>query len=166
MIATRCCRLSEARRSVDWQVLITIAAALALGRALELSGAANYIAHEMIGLAGGHPLWTLIAVYGATMVMTEFITNNAAAVLIFPIGMATAATLGVEPMPFIIAIMLAASASFSTPIGYQTNLMVYGIGGYRFGDYLRMGVPLNLLLWILGCLLIPLIYPLRPVVTP
>jgi len=102
----------------------------------------------------------LVVIYGVTMLTTELITNNGAAALIFPIAMASAETLNVSPMPYTIAIMMAASASFSTPIGYQTNLMVYNAGGYHFTDYLRIGLPLNLLMWVLASVLIPLIYPL------
>ena len=95
------------------------------------------------------------------MLFTETITNNAAAVLVFPIAVATAEKLGVHAMPFIITVMMAASASFSTPIGYQTNLMVYGPGGYRFTDYLRIGLPLNGLMWITTVTLVPWIWPFQ-----
>ncbi|MGC1951929.1 MAG: SLC13 family permease [Gammaproteobacteria bacterium] len=160
MLAMRCCRIGEARRAVDWQILLTIAAALALGRALETTGTATFLANELIARANQDPLWTLVVIYGVTMLTTELITNNGAAALIFPIAMATAESLNASPMPYTIAIMLAASASFSTPIGYQTNLMVYNAGGYRFSDYLRIGLPLNLLMWMLASVLIPVIYPL------
>jgi len=159
MILTRCCSGSLARRTVDWSVLLTIAAALGIARALETTGAAETIAHKIIGMAGGDPWLTLAAVYGATMLFTELITNNAAAALIFPIAMATAESLGVNFRPFVLAIMMAASASFSTPIGYQTNLMVYGPGGYRFTDYFRIGIPLNLLAWATAVTIIPRVWP-------
>lgn len=160
MLATRCCGVGEARRAVDWQVLLTIAAALALGRAVEITGAAAFLAQELIALANEDPHWTLVVIYGITMLTTELITNNGAAALVFPIAMATAETLQADPLPYTIAIMLAASASFSTPIGYQTNLMVYNAGGYRFSDYLRIGLPLNLLMWLFASVLVPVIYPL------
>ena len=159
MVMTRCCSGREARRSVDWQVLLVIAASFALGTAMESTGAAKSIAGGLIGLAGGHPWVTLAVVYGVTMVFTELITNNAAAVLVYPIATATAASLKVDPMPFAIAIMMAASASFSTPIGYQTNLMVYGPGGYRFTDYFRVGIPLNLMMWALTVAIVPWVWP-------
>lgn len=162
MIVTRCCRAAEARRSVDWQILLAIAAALGIGRALELSGAAEFVAQKLIGLAQSNPWWSLVAIYGVCMLMTELITNNAAAALVFPIAMATADDLGVSEKPFIMAIMMAASASFSTPIGYQTNLMVFNAGGYHFTDYLRIGVPLNLLCWLTATMVIPLVYPFSP----
>jgi di/tricarboxylate transporter len=100
----------------------------------------------------------LAAVYLTTMIFTELITNNAAAVLVFPIAVASAGSLGVSPMPFAMAVMMAASAGFATPIGYQTSLMVYGPGGYRFTDYLRFGVPLDLVLLLVCVVLIPMVW--------
>ncbi len=161
MILTRCCASREARRSVDWQVLLVIAASFGLGSALETTGAAKAIAGGLISLAGGHPWVSLAVVYGVTMFFTELITNNAAAVLVYPIALATSLRLGVSFLPFATAIMMAASASFSTPIGYQTNLMVYGPGGYRFSDYFRVGIPLNLMMWALSTTLIPWIWPFQ-----
>jgi di/tricarboxylate transporter len=116
----------------------------------------------VIRLAGDNPLAALVAVYLLTSFFTELITNNAAAVLLFPIALATAADLGLDPKPFVIAIMVAASASFATPLGYQTNLMVYGPGGYRFGDYLRIGLPLNLLMLLTTCLIVPRVWSFGP----
>lgn len=162
MLLTRCCTGPQARRSVDWQVLVVIASGFALGRALEVSGAADAIASELIALAGGNPWVTLAVVYLTTMVFTEMITNNAAASLIFPIAIGSAEKLGADPLPFAIAIMMAASACFSTPIGYQTNLMVMSPGGYRFSDYLRVGIPMNALMATVTISLVPLIWPLMP----
>lgn len=101
----------------------------------------------------------LAVVYGVTMLFTEMITNNAAAVLTFPIAVAAADDLGVSYMPFVIAVMVAASASFATPLGYQTNLMVYGPGGYRYTDYLRIGLPLNVITWAITVTVAPLVWP-------
>jgi di/tricarboxylate transporter len=162
LLLTRCITGSAARAAVDWEVLIAIAASLGVGAALEKTGAAQFIAANVIQLAQGDPWVTLAVVYLVTMVFTELITNNAAAVLIFPIALATSESLGVSFMPFAIAIMMAASASFSTPIGYQTNLMVYGPGGYRFTDYFRVGIPLNLLLAVVTISLAPLVWPFAP----
>jgi di/tricarboxylate transporter len=159
MILFRCCTVSEARRSVDWSLLIAIGAAIGLGRALDDSGAAAAIARAMVSLAGENPLLVLIAVYIVTSVMTEVITNNAAAVMAFPFAHAAAQQLGVDMMPFAIVIMMAASASFATPLGYQTNLMVYGPGGYRFSDYLRIGIPMNILVGITTIAATWLIWP-------
>ncbi len=159
MLATRCTTTSAARASVDWSVLIVIGAALGLGRALEASGAAHVVASAWIGALGGSPWLALLAVYVITSAFTALITNNAAAVIVFPIAQATAASLGVSLWPFVFVIMMAASASFATPIGYQTNLMVYGPGGYRFSDYVRFGLPLSVLLGAVAVLLAPVIWP-------
>ncbi len=159
MLALRCCTISQARKSVEWNVLVVIAAALGMGLALEKSGAAPAISALLLGLVGEHPFAALAMVYLVTTLFTEIITNNAAAALVFPIAMGLADRLGVNPLPFVMCIMIAASASFATPIGYQTNLMVYGPGGYRFGDYLRIGLPLNLLFGAIAVLLAPLLWP-------
>lgn len=160
MIGFRCCTSDEARQSIDWSVLIVIGAALGIGRAMEQSGAAEVIANSLLGLAGGDKLLSLAAIYIATMLCTEMITNNAAAVLMFSIAWKTGLALGADTTPYVMAVMIAASASFSTPFGYQTNLMVYGLGGYRMTDYLRFGLPMNLLLFITAMVIIPLVWPL------
>lgn len=159
MLLTKCCSPTRALRSIEWSVLLVIAAALGIGRALESTGAAGAIASTLIGAAGDSPWLALTVVYGITTLLTEVITNNAAAALMFPIGLALAERLGVSLMPFAIAIMMGASASFATPIGYQTNLMVYGPGGYKFTDFLRIGIPLNLLFWVVTVTVAPLVYP-------
>ncbi len=159
MIVFCCCTADEARQSIDWSVLIVIGAALGIGKALEQSGAAQAIAGGLLTLASGDPLLSLAAIYLATMLCTEMITNNAAAVLMFSIAWKTSLALGVSPLPFVMAVMIAASASFSTPFGYQTNLMVYGLGGYRMTDYLRFGLPMNLLVFLTAMLIIPQVWP-------
>ncbi|MGA0334061.1 MAG: SLC13 family permease [Kiritimatiellia bacterium] len=159
MLLSGCCNPAKARLQVEWHVLLTIAAALGLGTALESSGAAGTIADAILSLAGDHPHWTLFWVYVLTALSTEMMTNNAAAALVFPIAMNSADHLGVSPLPFMICIMVAASASFMTPIGYQTNLMVYGPGGYRFGDFARIGFPLAALFCGFSMFLIPLLWP-------
>jgi len=159
MIGFRCCTSDEARQSIDWSVLIVIGAALGIGRALDQSGAAEVIATSLLGLAGGDKLLSLAAIYIATMLCTEMITNNAAAVLMFSIAWKAALALGADTTPFVMAVMIAASASFSTPFGYQTNMMVYGLGGYRMTDYLRFGLPMNALLFITAMVIIPRVWP-------
>jgi di/tricarboxylate transporter len=159
MLATRCLSLEAARRSVDWQVLLAIAASFALSTALEKTGVARQIAETTIGLSGGNAWVTLALIYLVTLLATELITNNAAAALMFPFAMSTAAALNVSYLPFVIAVMMAASAGFATPIGYQTNLMVFGPGGYRFSDYLKVGVPLDLLVGAVTVGLVPLVFP-------
>ncbi|MBN2801266.1 MAG: SLC13 family permease [Deltaproteobacteria bacterium] len=150
---------AQARRAIDWQVLLVIVAAFGMGRALQITGAAEIMANSLIGAVGEHPLAVLAVLYGVTSLFTELITNNGAAVLVFPIAVAAAQRMGVDPLPFVMAIMMAASASFATPIGYQTNMMVYGPGGYRFTDFLRIGVPMNLVMWGVTVALAPWIWP-------
>ncbi|HMC11644.1 MAG TPA: SLC13 family permease, partial [Pirellulaceae bacterium] len=159
MLLTRCVSIERARKSIDWEVLLAIAASLALGTALDKSGAARWIANSTTELSGNNPWLALGFIYFITLVVTELITNNAAAALMFPFALATAQTLGVSYLPFVIAVMMAASAGFATPIGYQTNLMVYGPGGYRFSDYLKVGVPLDLLIMAITVALAPFAYP-------
>lgn len=156
MIITRCTRGRIARRAVDWQVLVVIGASFGIGNALQSTGAAQAVAEGLIALTGDAPHFALASVFITTALFTAVATNNVAAVVMFPIALATANDLGVSFMPFAITIMVAASASFATPIGYQTNLMVYGVGGYRFNDYLRIGIPLTLLIGLVTVLLTPL----------
>ncbi|MGD1859870.1 MAG: SLC13 family permease [Leptolyngbyaceae cyanobacterium] len=159
MLVTGCCAPNRALQSIEWSVLLVIAAALGISEAMEVTGAAAAIAATFLSVAGSNPFVALAVVYGVTSLLTEMITNNAAAALMFPVALSVSEGLGVSYMPFIIAIMIAASASFSTPIGYQTNLMVYGPGGYKFTDFMRIGIPLNLLFWSLTVCLAPLVYP-------
>lgn len=160
MVILRCCTASQARKSVDWQVATVIAASLALGKSLEVSGAAAVIGKTMVDIAGTNPWVILGVVYLCTMFLTEIVTNNAAALLMFSIAEAAAAKVGADFKPFAFTIMMAASACFSTPIGYQTNLMVMAPGGYRFGDYFRVGIPMNILMALTSITLIPMIWPL------
>jgi di/tricarboxylate transporter len=162
MVVTRCCTGGEARRSLDWNVLLVIGAAFGIGRAVEQSGLAEFVAGQLLLIAGDSPWTALAMIYFVTMLFTAFITNNAAAVLLFPIAYATAMGLDVSFMPFAVVLMLAASNDFATPIGYQTNLMVYGPGGYRFSDYLRFGAPLNAIVMVTTIVLAPLIWPFHP----
>lgn len=165
MLVARCCTSNEARRTVDWPILIAIAASLALGAAMEKTGLAKQLADSVLQLAsdapGGTPWRTLAAIYGVTTLLTSLISHSAAAAIVFPIAHATATTLGVNFHPFVMAIMMAASASLATPMSYQTNLMVMNAGGYRFMDYVRIGLPLNLVLWATSVVIIPWAYPFR-----
>lgn len=159
MLATGCTTGASARASIDWSVLTVIGAAFGLGEALRSTGAAEAIAMAWLGWAGNDPWLALVAVYTITSVLTALITNNAAAVLLFPIAKATAENLDVSLWPFVMCIMMGASASFATPIGYQTNLMVYGPGGYRFTDYVRIGLPLSLLMGVATIWITPRVWP-------
>ena len=159
MLLTRCCSSVRAFRNIEWSVLLVIGAALSIGRALESTGAAGAIATSLTQFSGDSPWLALAIIYGVTNLLTEAITNNAAAALVFPIALALSRSLDVSFTPFAIAIMIGASASFSTPIGYQTNLMVYGPGGYKFSDFMRVGIPLNIIFWLITIILTPVFYP-------
>ncbi len=162
MILTRCIPLKAAYRSVDMSLMILIAGTIALGTAMEKTHAAELIAHQLISIVGFlGPTAVLSAFYLLTSFLTAVMSNNATAVLLIPIAISTAASLGVNPKPFILAVMFGASADFSTPIGYQTNTMVYGPGGYKFIDYVKVGTPLNILFWILATLFLPYFWPLK-----
>ncbi|WP_417227635.1 SLC13 family permease [Amphritea sp.] len=159
MLASRCVSVSRARRNVDLSVLIVIASSFALGAAMVKTGNARMIAEGLLFFDGVTPWQALILMYLITVLFTELITNNAAAVLMFPVAMALANQLGVNYMPFVVAVMFAASASFITPLGYQTNLMVYGPGGYQFTDYARLGIPLSITVAVVSLTLIPQVWP-------
>jgi di/tricarboxylate transporter len=147
-------------KPINWDVLITIACAIGVSRALQNSGAADWIARSTINISEGFgPLGVLVAIFLITNVFTEIITNNAAAAITFPIAYAAATQLGVDPKPFFITICVAASASFSTPIGYQTNLIVQSIGNYKFSDYWKIGLPLNIMALIISMIVIPWFWP-------
>lgn len=144
---------------ISWDILITIACALAISRAMVNSGLADYIAAHVIDFSSNASPWmVLVVIYITTNVITELITNNAAAAFAFPIAMSAAGQLAVDPMPYLVAVCIASSASFSSPIGYQTNLIVQGIGNYRFKDFVRVGLPLNIITFVLSIVLIPLFW--------
>ena len=159
VVLARCVRLTELWRSLDLRLLLVIACSFALGAAVDRTGVAAAVASGLGGLAGSDPFASLVLVYVMAVVFTELLTNNAAAILLFPIAVGVSGQLGVSPMPFVIALMIGASAGFMTPIGYQTNLMVYGPGGYRFGDYVRLGAPLSLVVGLVALWLIPRFFP-------
>lgn len=146
MIITGCCSLNQAEKSLDIPVLLTIGASFALGMALQKTGVAGYLAESIVALSHGIPWLTLILVYIAVSLLTEVITNNTAAILMLPIALEITEKGGMPSEPFVFAIMMAASASFATPLGYQTNLMVYGPGNYQFADFLKVGIPMNIVI--------------------
>lgn len=160
MIVTGCCTISQAEKSLDLTVLITIAASFSLGAALQKTGVAEWLAYYIIDLSAGTPWLMLIMTYVVVSLLTETITNNAAAVLMLPIVLEVTEKASLNNEPFIFAIMMAASASFATPLGYQTNLMVYGPGGYRFSDFLKVGIPMNIFIGAVTLLVLILGWPL------
>jgi di/tricarboxylate transporter len=160
MMATGCLPLREAYRALQSNVLLLIAGTIALGMAMDKTGASQYYADLFLKTMDGWPPNLILGgVILLTSISTQLLSNNATAVLLLPIAISTALGLGVNPKPFIMAVCFGASACFATPIGYQTNLLVYGPGGYRFSDYLKLGVPLNLLVLFFGTLLIPVAWP-------
>lgn len=158
----------DAYASVDWQVLLMLYGLLGLGMAMQATGTAEYLAGSLVALTRGLfspevlPLATLWLVFLLTLLLTEVLSNNATAVMMIPIVLGLARELGVDARPFVIAVTVAASCAFALPMGYQTHLMVYGPGGYRFSDFLRVGIPLNVICWIVSCLLIPVVWPFHP----
>lgn len=150
MIGLRCVRTSEARKAIDLNVLTTMAAGIGLGQAMMVSGADNYVAGSLVSSIATGPIAGLAVVSFVTFVLTNLITAKAAAVLMLPIALSTAEQLGCHGTPFAVAVMVAAASSFATPIGYQTNLMVYGPGGYHASDFARLGVPLSIVVWIVS----------------
>jgi di/tricarboxylate transporter len=162
VVATGVLTVRQARDAIDLQIVVLIAAAFGLGAAVSSSGLAAAVAGGLVSMMSPlGAIGSLAAIMIATIVLTELVSHNAAAALMFPIGIAAAATIGADPRPFVIAIMLGASLSFLTPLGYQTNLMVYGLGGYRFSDFSRVGVPLNVITIGLSLVLIPLVFPFK-----
>ena len=161
VLLTRCIDAEEAFGFIDGRLLALIFSMLAVGAALQTSGAVTIIVEALAPALGILPPFLAIwAIYLLTSVLTELVSNNAVAVVVTPIAIGLAAALGYDPRPFVVAVMVAASASFATPIGYQTNMLVYGPGGYRFTDFLKVGVPLNISVGFLAAILIPFIWPL------
>jgi len=160
MVLAGCTTLEDAYRSIEWKVIFLLAGVLTLGEALETTGATRLLANELLSAVGSWgPTAVISAFYLLTSLLTEAMSNNATAALMAPIAIAAAHSMGCDPRPFIMAVAFAASSSFMTPVGYQTNTLVYGPGGYRFFDFTRVGAPLNLLFWILATVFIPRFWP-------
>lgn len=163
VVLTRCIDIRDVYSSVDWSILFLIFGMLGLGKAMENTGAAALMVEGTTSaLRNFEPIVVLAAIYLIATLMTEVVTNNAVAILLTPITIGVAHSIGVDPRPFVVAVMFGASASFMTPIGYQTNTYVFGAGGYKFSDFPKVGAPLNLLLWIVAVIFIPIFWPFHP----
>ncbi|MFN7056820.1 SLC13 family permease [Hyphomonas sp.] len=164
VVAFGCLDHQEAYQSIRWDILMLIFGMLALGIAMEKTGAAALIVGFLADFAGGFgPLALLVLIYAFTSLLTEIISNNAAAILITPLAIGLAHQIGIDPRAFVVAVMFAASASFATPIGYQTNTLVYRAGGYQFTDFVRFGLPLNIVMVVVAAIVIPIFWPLAPI---
>jgi len=160
MTLARCLDAEDVYDAIDWRIIILLAGLLPLGVAMSETGAAEFLVQNTIGwVSDMGPLVVLAVLYLMALLLTEFMSNAAAAVLLTPIGVSTANMLNVDATPFLIAVTFASSTSFATPVGYQTNTMVYGAGGYRFSDFVKVGLPLNLIFWVLGVIFIPIFWP-------
>lgn len=160
VILAGCITLQEAYDSIDWMVIFLLAGMIPLGIVMEKTGTAEFLGHTLIEYVGDlGPVAVISVFYLLISVLTSVVSNNASAILLAPIAIATAGELGVNPWPFLMAVTFGASASFATPLGYQTNLMVYGPGGYKFTDFVKVGLPLNIIFWLLATIFIPVFWP-------
>jgi di/tricarboxylate transporter len=159
MLMCGCCSIDQARRSIDWSVVVAIAAALGIGQSIESTGLGAAAAQTLVGAAHGGPWLVLAQLYRLTMIFAEVVGHNAAAAIAFPVSQAAAASLGVSFLPFAVGITIAASTGFALPFIYQTHLMVFGAGGYRVSDFVKIGVPLDLLAMGIALGLLPFVYP-------
>src|SRR5690606_35534613 len=160
LVLTRCLTLEQVYYAIDWKIIFLLAGSLALGTALEKTGAAKLVSELILVIAGsGGPFIVLSLIYLISLALTEVMSNTATAALITPIAIVTAHSLGVDPRPFIVAVMFAASLAFMSPVGYQTHLLIFNPGGYKVIDFIKVGTPLNILFWILATFLIPIFFP-------
>ena len=160
LLGTRCLTATQARESIDWSVLVTIGAGLGIANAMTQSGAAGFVAVGLVGAVGSFgPTATLIVIYILCVVMAETLHHNAAVAIMFPIALAAAAELGVDSRPFVMTVAIASACAFAFPVSYQTHLIVYGAGGYRFGDFLRVGIPLDIVCGVVALTAIPWFWP-------
>ena len=160
MIILRCCSINQARESIDWGLLMVFAGSISLGSAIEYTGIATKIAEGILSVCGSNPMFALAGICFAATFLTEFTSNTATAAIFFPITYQIAVTLGVNPLTFCVALMIAVSSSFATPIGSPTHMMVYGPGGYRFVDFMRIGLPMNFIILAADLFIVPLLFPL------
>ena len=161
MLIFRCCSPTQAMKSIDWSVLMIFAGSVVIGTAIQKTGVAEAMANGVMHVCGGKPLLVMIMMCLTATFVTEFISNTAAGAIFFPIVYHAATTMGCDPMPFLISLMIAVSSSFATPIGSTTHLLVYGPGGYKFSDFMKIGIPMNLIILAANILIVNLVYPIH-----
>ena len=164
MLLCRCCNMEQAMRAVNWEILMVFAGSAVLGLAIQKTGIAEWLANGILDACGTNPIVVMTAVCFVATFITEFISNTAAGAMFFPIMFETAIKLGYEPFPFLIALMISVSSSFATPIGSPTHMLVYGPGGYRFSDFIRIGLPMNLIILAANIFIVNVVYPLTPLI--
>ena len=162
MLICRCCNMEQAMRAINWDILMVFAGSAVLGLAIQKTGIAEWLANGILDVCGTNPIVVMIAVCFVGTFITEFISNTAAGAMFFPIMYDAAEKLGYEPFPFLVALMISVSSSFATPIGSPTHMLVYGPGGYRFSDFMRIGLLMNLIILVANILIVNIIYPLTP----
>ena len=162
MLICRCCNMEQAMKAINWDILMVFAGSAVLGLAIQKTGIAEWLANGILNVCGTNPLIVMIAVCFVGTFITEFISNTAAGAMFFPIMYEAAEKLGYEPFPFLVALMISVSSSFATPIGSPTHMLVYGPGGYRFSDFMRIGLLMNLIILAANIFIVNLIYPLTP----
>ncbi len=160
MLFTRCCSIEQAQKSINWNILMVFAGSVCLGKAIENTGIAQQLATGLLNVCGSNPYVVMAAIALVATFMTEFISNTACAAMFYPIAFKSAVALGVNPLTFCVALMIAASSSFATPIGSPTHMMVYGPGGYRFSDFIKIGVPMNLIILAANLFIVSILFPL------
>ena len=160
MIACRFCTIEQARESIDWRLLMIFAGSISLGTAIQDTGIAEWISQGILVLCDGSALVALAGICLVGTFITEFTSNTATAAIFFPIAYQTAVNMNVNPLTFCVALMVAVSSSFATPIGSPTHMIVYGPGGYRFSDFARIGIPMNFIIWIANLFITLLLFPL------
>ena len=160
MLLFKCCNAEQAMKSINWEVIMVFAGSVALGVAIQNTGIAERAANLVLGICGTHPVAVMVALCLVATFVTEFISNTAAGAMFFPIMYNAAIQLGCDPYPFMIALMISVSSSFATPIGSTTHMQVYGPGGYRFADFLRIGLPMNFIILAANIFIVNVLFPI------
>jgi len=163
MLILRCCTPEQAMKSINGEILMVFACSVVLGLAIQKTGIAERLAYGILDICGTNPIVVMTAICLVATFITEFISNTAAGAMFFPIMYQAADQLGYEPYPFLIALMISVSSSFATPIGSPTHMLVYGPGGYRFSDFIRIGLPMNIIILIANIFIVNIVYPLTPI---